>query len=244
MTCDGQLQIFRRDAPAIILYTDAALPPIFKANINLVGLGVQAVFHQFFQHAGGPFNHLAGGDLVAQLGWQQAYMTIFFRHGFSVCAHVRHGKRRRRPGKNTPARRRRACLAARGAYVWKARLKRRDAKNTHVKAARRMLREETMHDNIMKAIAEPLRGPLSPKGYDPELLYVECGRCGSPVMWEQGKATDILGVAGIDPLELDSSCLLVTDACPLCGGKGHYTVQIFRVSGDTQTRRPPYFGNA
>lgn len=107
-----------------------------------------------------------------------------------------------------------------------------------------MLREETMHENIMKAIAEPLRGPLSPKGYDPELLYVECGRCGSPVMWEQGKATDILGIAGIDPLELDSSCLLVTDACPLCGGKGHYTVQIFRVSGDTQTRRPPYFGNA
>ena len=96
-----------------------------------------------------------------------------------------------------------------------------------------------MHNNTLKAIAEPLRGPLVGKGYDPELLYVECGRCGSPVMWEQGKATHILGVAGIDPLELDASCLLVTDACPSCGGTGHYTVQIFRVSGDAQTRRPP-----
>ncbi len=101
-----------------------------------------------------------------------------------------------------------------------------------------------MHENTLKTIAEPLRGPLSHKGYDPELLYVECSRCGSPVMWEKGKATNILGVAGIDPLELDSSCLLVTDACPLCGDKGQYTVQIFRVSGDTPTRRPPYFGNA
>lgn len=101
-----------------------------------------------------------------------------------------------------------------------------------------------MHNNTLKAIAEPLRGPLVGKGYDPELLYVECGRCGSPVMWEQGKATHILGIAGIDPLELDASCLLVTDACPTCGGTGHYTVQIFRVSGDAQTRRPPFFGNA
>ena len=58
-----------------------------------------------------------------------------------------------------------------------------------------------MHENVMKTIAEPLRGPLSHKGYDPELLYVECSQCGSPVMWEKGKATDILGVAGIDPLE-------------------------------------------
>ena len=83
-----------------------------------------------------------------------------------------------------------------------------------------------------------------PEAFDPDMLYVECGRCGSPVMWEKGKASQILGLAGIDPLELDSSCLLVTDACPLCGDKGQYTVQIFRVSGDTPTRRPPYFGNA
>ena len=101
-----------------------------------------------------------------------------------------------------------------------------------------------MYSNTLKAIAEPLRGTPVPAGFDPEMLYVECARCGSPVMWEQGKATHILSLAGIDPLELDSSCKLVTDGCPMCSGKDQYTVQIFRVSGDAQTRRPPFFGNA
>lgn len=87
-------------------------------------------------------------------------------------------------------------------------------------------------------------GSLAPGGYDPELLYVECGRCGAPVMWEQGRATRILEQACIDPLELDASCLLVTDGCPMCGGKGHYTVQIFRVSAGAEMRRPPYYGTA
>jgi hypothetical protein len=107
-----------------------------------------------------------------------------------------------------------------------------------------------MRNNPIKAIAEPLRGPLVPKGYDPELLYVECGRCGSPVMWEKGKASQILGLAGIDPLELDASCMLVTDGCPMCGGKGHYTVQIFRVggirpaAGRSTTATPEHCGRA
>ena len=79
------------------------------------------------------------------------------------------------------------------------------------------------------------------RGYDPELLYVECGRCGAPVMWEKGKATRLLEQVGIDPLELDPSCLLVTDGCPACGHKGQYTVQIFRVSGGgTPQRQQPY----
>ncbi|MDR2573600.1 MAG: hypothetical protein LBC94_04520 [Desulfovibrio sp.] len=79
-----------------------------------------------------------------------------------------------------------------------------------------------------------------PRGYDPELLYVECGNCGAPVMWGEGRATRILVQAGIDPLELDSSCLLVTDACPMCNNKTHYSVQIFRVSNGNQ----PPFGTA
>ena len=102
-----------------------------------------------------------------------------------------------------------------------------------------------MQSNAIRSIAEPLRGTPVPTGYDPELLYVECAHCGSPVMWEHGKATHILKLAGIDPLELDASCLLVTDGCPMCSAsKDQYTVQIFRVSGDAQTRRPPFFGNA
>ncbi|MDR1777482.1 MAG: hypothetical protein LBR31_06615 [Desulfovibrio sp.] len=86
----------------------------------------------------------------------------------------------------------------------------------------------------------PLPSGPAPRGYDPELLYVECGNCGAPVMWGEGRATRILAQAGIDPLELDSSCLLVTDACPICSDRTHYSVQIFRIS-NTLT---PQSGNA
>ena len=47
--------------------------------------------------------------------------------------------------------------------------------------ARAACREKNMH-NTTTAITTSAPGPLALKGYDPELLYVECGRCGSPVM--------------------------------------------------------------
>lgn len=82
------------------------------------------------------------------------------------------------------------------------------------------------------------------KGFDPERIYVECGRCGAPVLWEPGRATALVRSAGIDPLELDPTCMLVTDGCPVCSGHGHYTVQIFRVSGTPAQFRPVTQGNA
>lgn len=82
------------------------------------------------------------------------------------------------------------------------------------------------------------------RGYDPELLYVECGRCGSPVIWDEGSATSLLREAGIDPLELDSSCLLVTDGCPACAIGNHFTVQVCRVSAGTTHDHPQLYGNA
>ena len=97
---------------------------------------------------------------------------------------------------------------------------------------------------------EPLTVPPIPEtlrahGYDPELLYVECGRCGAPVIWEKGRATRLLEHAGIDRLELDASCLLVTDACPMCtGNSGHYTVQIFRVSAPESAHARQTYGTA
>ena len=84
----------------------------------------------------------------------------------------------------------------------------------------------------------------TPKGYDPELLYVECGRCGAPVLWEQGRATKLLAQAGVDPIELDSSCILMTDACPACGSRDEYNVRIFRISDHPQSGFPPAFGHA
>lgn len=85
---------------------------------------------------------------------------------------------------------------------------------------------------------------FKPKGLDPDLLYVECGRCGSPVLWDQGRAAILLKEAGIDPLELDINCFLVTDACPVCSNqRKQYTVQIYRLSSgpDLYTH---YYGNA
>ena len=92
-------------------------------------------------------------------------------------------------------------------------------------------------------------------GYDPELLYVECGRCGAPVLWEAGRATRLLEEAGIDPLELDAACLLVTNACPMCGvpdghsaggadGDSGYAVRVFRVGGEGEGFGSPRQGHA
>ena len=82
------------------------------------------------------------------------------------------------------------------------------------------------------------------RGYDPELLYVECGRCGSPVLWEEGRSTNLLLEAGIDPLELDSSCILLTDGCPACGPSKEFSVRIFRLSDNGVIHIAPLHGHA
>ncbi len=70
---------------------------------------------------------------------------------------------------------------------------------------------------------------MDTQGFDPEMLFVECGKCGHPIVWEQGRATEILHSAGIDALELDHHCLLITDGCPRCTKGKVYHVQIYRV---------------
>lgn len=82
-------------------------------------------------------------------------------------------------------------------------------------------------------------------GYDPELLFVECGRCGAPVLWEKGQATQVLASAGVDPLELDSSCLLISDGCPACSSDKQHSVQIYRVeNADGKHRNGMQAGHA
>lgn len=98
-------------------------------------------------------------------------------------------------------------------------------------------------ETVALAIAGLAPNPRAiPVGFDPELLYVECSRCGSPVLWEEGRATRLLLQAGIDPLELDASCMLVTDACPACSRQSEYTVRVFRICGPEQL--PPKLGHA
>lgn len=91
-------------------------------------------------------------------------------------------------------------------------------------------------------LAEPLPDPLH-RPFDPEMLFVECGRCGAPVLWDAGRTTRLLDEAGIDPLELDPSCILVTNGCALCS-QGPFTVRIFRLSGSDGKMRPLTFANA
>ncbi len=79
---------------------------------------------------------------------------------------------------------------------------------------------------------------INTKGYDPEMLFVECAKCGNPIIWEKGRSTEILEGAGIDPLELDAQCLLVTDGCPRCSRGGLYNVQIFRVQSPAKSMSP------
>lgn len=82
------------------------------------------------------------------------------------------------------------------------------------------------------------------KGFDPEMLYVECSQCGAPVYWEPGKSTALMRAAGIDPLELDPACMLVTSGCPLCGNGRSFSVRVVRLSGTPPHRLPKSMGTA
>jgi hypothetical protein len=72
------------------------------------------------------------------------------------------------------------------------------------------------------------------RGYDPELMIVECVRCGRPVLWESGRSTAVLAGVGIDPMELDAHCLLLTDGCPHCRPRQTegFSVQVFRLTSE------------
>lgn len=86
--------------------------------------------------------------------------------------------------------------------------------------------------------------PVLPRAMDPELLYVECGHCGAPIVWEPGRMTRLLAQAGVDPLELTPSCVLLTDGCPICRPASLYSVQIFRVSTAHEGLMPLLAGHA
>lgn len=82
------------------------------------------------------------------------------------------------------------------------------------------------------------------KTFDPELLYVECARCGAPVIWEKGRVSELLEKAGIDPFELDAACMLVTDSCRVCGQSDDYSIRIFRLTDKANAAQIPPLGHA
>lgn len=61
----------------------------------------------------------------------------------------------------------------------------------------------------------PLKQSDPGKDFDLEMLYVECSRCGRPVIWEKGTTTNILQSSGIHYI-LGSEWLLLSSGCPSC----------------------------
>jgi len=67
-------------------------------------------------------------------------------------------------------------------------------------------------------------------GFDPELLYVECEKCGRPVVWEPGRTSALLLLAGVELETLDSRCLLVSEGCSACTpGEFYFTTKVTRL---------------
>lgn len=77
------------------------------------------------------------------------------------------------------------------------------------------------------------------KIWDPELIYVECMRCGRPVLWKPGVSTALLLQAGVRPDQLDASCLILSKGCPACQhGKHLFETRVVRLTGT----QPPQAG--
>jgi len=73
--------------------------------------------------------------------------------------------------------------------------------------------------------------------FDPELLYVECAKCGQPVLWSPGDTTRILAWAGIDVRALDEKCMIVSEGCPACQpGKSSFSTQVVRLRKTPEER--------
>lgn len=57
--------------------------------------------------------------------------------------------------------------------------------------------------------------PASKEDFDLETLYVECSRCGRPLIWEKGTTTFLIQYSGIEKT-LDSDWLMLSKGCPAC----------------------------
>ncbi len=66
----GQGQIVGLDAAAVVHHLDQVDAALGHLDINALAAGINGVFEQFLDNAGGPLNDLAGGDLVDQGGRQ------------------------------------------------------------------------------------------------------------------------------------------------------------------------------
>src|SRR5205085_7669768 len=59
----GQRQVVGGDAAAVVDDADQLGAALVQVDVNALRAGVDGVFEQFLDDAGGPFDDLAGGDL-------------------------------------------------------------------------------------------------------------------------------------------------------------------------------------
>lgn len=66
----GSWQFLRCDAAAVICHPDQPHTAVADFHRHGGGTGVDGVFHQLLDHAGGALHHFAGGDQVGHMGVQ------------------------------------------------------------------------------------------------------------------------------------------------------------------------------
>jgi len=79
------------------------------------------------------------------------------------------------------------------------------------------------------------------KRFAPDLLYAECSRCGQPVLLEPDQTADIILWSGINPTQLDLSCMILSEGCPMCDPEEeYYSTHIVRLKLELphETGRP------
>src|SRR5262249_38955899 len=59
----GEGQIFRKDAAAVVDDTNQLRAPLFDVDVNAAAAGIDRVFQEFLDDAGGPLDDLSGGNL-------------------------------------------------------------------------------------------------------------------------------------------------------------------------------------
>ena len=67
MARQRERQFVALDAAAIVADTAQLRAAILDLDLDALGAGVEAVLDQLLEHRGGPFDDLAGGDLVNEL---------------------------------------------------------------------------------------------------------------------------------------------------------------------------------
>ena len=83
VTGQGQGQVIRRDATAIVTYPQQLDAALLHIDINAFGTGVDAVFQQLLDYRRRAFNHLTRGDLVGKARAEQFNARAAVQGGFA-----------------------------------------------------------------------------------------------------------------------------------------------------------------